>query len=195
MLKRVFILLGAVFMLTASTWADVWNFDKPHTSVGFTVRHLVVTKVHGQFKDFNGEIEFNGKNVETGSIDVTIQMTSIDTENQKRDDHLKSADFFDVEKFPVMSFKSGKIVRGEGDNFKIIGDLTIRDITKEVTLDAVFNGTIKDPWGGTRAGFSATGKINRQDFGVKWNQALETGGFLVGDEVTINIETELIKAE
>ncbi|UCE66595.1 MAG: polyisoprenoid-binding protein [Candidatus Zixiibacteriota bacterium] len=195
MLKRVFVLFSAVFTLSASTWADVWNIDKPHTSVGFTVRHMVVTKVHGQFKDFDGEIEFDGKNVETGLANITIRMASIDTENQKRDDHLKSADFFDVEKFPMMSFKSKKMIKGEGDNFKITGDLTIKDVTKEVTLDAVFNGTIKDPWGGTRAGFSATGKINRQDFGVKWNQALETGGFLVGDEVTINIETELIKGE
>jgi len=195
MMKRTIALIGAVLALAATASADVWNFDKPHTSVGFTVRHLVITKIHGQFKDFDGKIEFDGKNVETGSVDVTIQMGSIDTENQKRDDHLKSPDFFDVEKFPVMTFKSRKIVKGEGSNFKIIGDLTIRDVAKEVALDAEFNGAIKDPWGGKRAGFSAIGKINRQDFGIKWNKALETGGFLVSDEVTINIETELVKAE
>jgi len=195
MMKRTIALIGAVLALAATASADVWNFDKPHTSVGFTVRHLVITKIHGQFKDFDGKIEFDGKNVETGSVDVTVQMGSIDTENQKRDDHLKSPDFFDVEKFPVMTFKSRKIVKGEGSNFKIIGDLTIRDVAKEVALDAEFNGAIKDPWGGKRAGFSAIGKINRQDFGIKWNKALETGGFLVSDEVTINIETELVKAE
>jgi polyisoprenoid-binding protein YceI len=194
-MKKAISLLGAVLLLAATSSADNWKIDKPHTSVGFTVSHLVVTKVNGNFDDFDGMINFDGENVENGSVNVTIQMASIDTDNEQRDNHLKSADFFDVEKFPVMTFKSKKIVDEEGKNFKIIGDLTIRDVTKEVTLDAVFNGTIKDPWGGTRAGFSATGKINRQDFGVKWNQALETGGLLVGDEVTINIETELIKAE
>ncbi len=194
-MKKVILLSGAVLLLAATASADTWNFDIPHSSVGFTVTHLVIAKVHGKFNDFGGTIEFDGKNVEGGSIDVAIQMASIDTDNEKRDNHLKSPDFFDVEKFPVMTFKSRKIVDEEGNNFKIIGDLTIRDVTKEVTLNAEHHGTVKDPWGGTRAAFSATGKINRQDFGVKWNKALETGGYLVSDEVTIIIEAELVKAE
>lgn len=194
-MRKVILLFGAVLLLAATVSADTWNFDIPHSSVGFTVTHLVIAKVHGKFNDFGGTIEFDGKNVESGSIDVAIQMASIDTDNEKRDNHLKSPDFFDVDNFPVMTFKSRKIVDEEGNNFKIIGDLTIRDVTKEVTLNAEHHGTVKDPWGGTRAAFSATGKINRQDFGVKWNRALETGGYLVSDEVTIIIEAEMIKVE
>jgi polyisoprenoid-binding protein YceI len=195
MFKRVFSVVGAVLILATSASAATWRFDIPHSSVGFTVRHLVIAKVHGEFADFEGTINFEGEDFESGTAEITIQMASIDTDNEKRDEHLKSPDFFDVENFPAMTFKSKKIVKGEGSDLKMIGDLTIRDVTKEVTLDVEYHGTVKDPWGGTRAAFSATGEINRQDFGVKWNKPLETGGFLVGDEVTINIEAELVKAE
>lgn len=195
MFKSIFSVIAAVLILAVSASADSWKFDMPHSSVGFTVRHLVIAKVNGAFKDFDGAINFEGENFESGSANIAIQVASIDTENEKRDDHLRSPDFFDVEKFPVMTFNSRKIVKGEGSDFKMIGDLTIRDVTKEVTLVAEFNGAIKDPWGGTRAAFSVSGEINRQDFGVKWNKPLETGGFLVGDQVKINIEAELVKVE
>jgi polyisoprenoid-binding protein YceI len=195
MFKRVFSVIGAVLILAVAASADTWKFDMPHSSVGFTVRHLVIAKVNGEFKDFDGAISFDGENVESGSADVAIQMASVDTENEKRDEHLRSPDFFDAEKFPAMTFKSKKIVKGEDSNYKMTGDLTIRDVTKEVTLDVEFNGSIVDPWGGTRAGFSATGAIDRQDFGVKWNKPLETGGFLVSDQVIIKIEAELVKVE
>jgi len=195
MFKRVFSIFGAVLILAISSRADTWHFDKPHSSVSFTVRHMVIAKVNGDFKDFEGTIDFDGKNVESGSVDVTIQVASIETENEKRDNHLRSADFFDVEKYPLMTFKSKSIAKDEDSDYKMTGDLTIRDVTKEVTLDVEFNGTIVDPWGATRAGFSATGEINRQDFGVKWNKPLESGGFLVSDMVEIRIEAELVKAE
>jgi len=195
MFKRVLAITGAVLILAGSASADTWHFDKPHSSAGFTVRHMVIAKVNGEFKDFEGTINFDGKDVESGSVDVTIQVASIDTENEKRDNHLRSADFFDVEKYPLMTFKSKKIEKDEDSNYKMTGDLTIRDVTKEVTLEVEFNGTIVDPWGATRAGFSAAGEIDRQDFGVKWNKPLESGGFLVSDLVNIKIEAELVKAE
>ena len=195
MFKRVFAIFGAVLILAVSSRADTWHFDKPHSSVNFTVRHMVIAKVNGDFKDFEGTVNFDGKNVESGSVDVTIQVASIETENERRDNHLRSADFFDVEKYPLMTFKSKKIEKDEGSDYKMTGDLTIRDVTREVTLDVEFNGTIVDPWGATRAGFSATGEIDRQDFGVKWNKPLENGGFLVSDMVEIRIEAELVKAE
>lgn len=193
MIKKIASATAVILIFAATASADTWHFDKPHSSVSFTVRHMVVAKVNGDFKDFDGTVEFDGQNVESGSVNVTIQVASIETENEKRDNHLKSADFFDVEKYPLMTFRSGKIVKGEGPDFKMTGDLTIRDVTKEVTLDGEFNGTIVDPWGNTRAGFSATGEIDRQDFGVKWNKPLENGGFLVSDRVTIKIEAELVK--
>jgi polyisoprenoid-binding protein YceI len=123
-----------------------------------------------------------------------IQVASIDTDDKKRDDHLRGADFFDVEKFPAMTFKSKKVIPGEDGKFQLLGDLTIKGITKEVTFDVEFNGAIKDPWGGTRAGFSAGTSINRQDFGISWNKALDTGGLMVGNTVNITMEVELVKA-
>ena len=192
-IKTVVPMIAASAIVTTSAMSATWRMDVPHTSIGFTVTHLVVTKVHGKFDDFSGTIQFDENNMENGTIDVTIQTTSIDTDNERRDNHLRSPDFFDVENYPVMTFKSKKIVKKGDNEFEIVGDLTIRDITKEITLDAELNGIINDPQMGTRAGFSATGKINRMDFGVKWNKAIETGGLVVAEEVIINIETELVK--
>lgn len=195
MLKRVVAFVSIAVMLSSVVYADTWDIDKVHSNVGFSVRHLVITKVLGKFNEFAGQVEFDGKNVEGGSVEITIQMTSIDTDNQKRDDHLKGTDFFNVEEFPEMTFKSNKVIKGNDANFKIIGDLTIKGISKEVTLDAEFNGSLAGPWGGTRAGFSATTTINRQDFDMKWSKALEAGGLIVGDEVTIILELELVKVK
>ena len=175
--------------------AETWNIDLPHSSVGFSVRHMVVTKTHGKFNDFTGLINFDGKNPEKGSVELTVQIASIDTDNKKRDDHLRSADFFDVEKFPTMTFKSKKVIKGEGNKFKLIGDLTIKGITKEITFDCEFNGIVSDPMGNTRAGFSAHAKINRQDFKITWSKSLDAGGLVVGNQVTINLEIEVIKAK
>ncbi len=186
---------SVVLAFASAATAEKWEIDIPHSSIGFSVRHMVVTKTHGKFNDFAGHIEFDGKNVEKGSVEITAQAASIDTDNEKRDNHLKSPDFFDAEKFPAVTFKSKKVVKGSGSEFKLIGDLTIKDVTKEVTFDCEFNGLINDPMGNTRAGFSATAKINRQDFNVKWSQKLDTGGLVVSDEVQIAIEIEAIKAQ
>jgi polyisoprenoid-binding protein YceI len=195
MIKKIVPLLATALMFATTAHSDTWKMDKPHSSVGFTVTHLMIAKVHGKFNDFDGTVEFDGEDVENGSVNVTIETASVDTDIERRDNHLRSEDFFHAEEYPVMAFKSKEISK-QGDNkYKIIGDLTIKDATKEVALDAEYHGFIKDLSGSTRAAFSATGKINRGDFGLTWNRALESGGVLVSDEVFINIETELVKPE
>jgi polyisoprenoid-binding protein YceI len=179
----------------ADTTSTAWSIDAAHSSIGFSVRHLVVSKTKGSFGEFTGEISFDGKNLEKGTARITVQVSSIDTDDEKRDGHLKSPDFFDAEKYPTMQFKSKKVVPGKDGTFKLIGDLTIRDVTREVTFDGEFHGLIDDPWGNTRAGFTAQTRINRQDFNVTWNQTLDAGGVVVGDEVGINLELELIKSQ
>ncbi len=183
-----------VLILAATSNADNWSVDVAHSSIGFSVRHMVVAKTTGKFNDFEGTVQFDGKNIEKGSASIAAQVASIDTDDQKRDDHLRSADFFDVEKYPSMSFKSKKVVKGEGNEFQLVGDLTIKDVTKEVTFDCEFHGLVTDPMGNTRAGFSAETSIDRQDFNVKWNKTLDAGGLVVGNEVTVNLEIELVKA-
>jgi polyisoprenoid-binding protein YceI len=196
MFRRLMVLIFVSLALVASARAQTWNIDPVHSHVGFTVRHMVITKVEGEFKDFAGAITgFDGKNVATGSVDVTIQIPSISTDNNQRDTHLKSPDFFDAAKFPTMTFKSKKIVKGTGDKFTMIGDLTMKGVTKEVTLDCTFNGTVVDPQGNTRAGFSATTTINRQDYGVSWNNSLADGGLVVGNDVVIDLEIEAVRAK
>lgn len=175
--------------------ADVWNIDVTHSSIEFSVRHMVISKAKGQFGDYSGTVNFDGKSVVGGTVELTIQMASIDTKSEGRDKHLKSADFFDVENFPTMTFKSKSIVAGSGNEFKMIGDLTMKDVTKEVTLDCEFNGSATDSWGNERAGFSASVTINRQDFNMKFDSALKDGKLMVGNDVTINLEIELIKAK
>ncbi|MFH1700874.1 MAG: YceI family protein [Candidatus Zixiibacteriota bacterium] len=173
--------------------AQTWSLDQAHSTIGFSVRHLVISKSTGQFHDYSGKVEFDGSGVENGSVDITIQVASIDTENEDRDKHLKSADFFDVDKFPVMTFKSKKITPVKDGSFSISGDLTIKDITKEVMLGCEFNGTIDDPWGNKRAGFTAETTINRQDFNVRFDNTLKDGSLVVGNDVKIMMEIELIK--
>ena len=194
MFKYLFSFLALVLMLSVSAGAAEWNIDAPHSSVGFSVRHLVVSKTTGHFTAFSGTVSFDGQNVAGGSAEWTIQVASVDTDDQKRDDHLRGADFFDAEKFPAMTFKSTKVIPGEDGSFQLVGDLTIKGMIREVTFDCEFNGVISDPWGGTRAGFSAGAKIDRQDFGMTWNKALDTGGVVVGNTVNIMIEVELVKA-
>lgn len=195
MRKGIVTAASLLLVLASLARAEKWEIDVAHSSVGFSVRHMVVTKTHGKFNDFNGYIDFDGKNVEKGSVEITAQIASIDTDNKKRDDHLRSPDFFDAEKFRTMIFKSKKVIKGKGSEFKLEGDLTIKDVTKEVTFDCEFNGVINDPMGNTRAGFSATAKINRQDFNVKWSKSLDAGGLVVGDEVKINLEIEAVKTQ
>ncbi len=195
MLKKIFALTLALAVTAAAVQAQTWSIDKAHSSLGFSVRHMVISKTTGQFSDFEGTLNFDGKNLAAGSVTVTAQMASIDTDDGKRDEHLRSADFFDVEKFPTMTFESKRVIPGEGNDFELTGDLTIKGVTKEVTFDGEFHGAMKDPWGNTRAGFSAETTINRQEFGITWNQTLDAGGLLVGNDVDINVEMEFVQQQ
>lgn len=170
-----------------------WQIDASHSAAEFAVKHLMIATVKGHFGDVKGTVTVDDADPKAARVDVAISVASIDTREEKRDAHLKSADFFDVERFPAITFK-GKRLDGVLDGeFKLVGDLTIRDVTREVTLSVESAGRAKDPWGGERAGYAATTKINRKDFGLGWNVALETGGVLVGDEIKISIDVELLK--
>jgi polyisoprenoid-binding protein YceI len=183
----------ATVATAATTGAAAWNIDPAHSNVEFAIRHLMISTVKGRFADVKGALVLDDADVTRSTVDVTIGVASIDTRVGQRDDHLRSGDFFDAERFPAITFKSRR-VQQDGDGLKVTGDLTIRDVTREVTLDVTPEGRGSDPWGGVRAGFSATTKISREDFGLTWNQVLETGGVAVGKDVKISIEAELVKA-
>jgi polyisoprenoid-binding protein YceI len=170
-----------------------WKIDPAHSEVNFSVRHMMISNVRGRFEKFSGVVDFNEADPARSSVDVEIETSSINTREPQRDAHLKSPDFFNVEVFPVMTFKSIKVEKIDENHGRITGDLTIRDITHPVTLSVEYAGQAKSPWGELSAGFSATAAINRKDWNLTWNQALETGGVLVGDEIKINIELEIIK--
>ena len=170
-----------------------WQIDAAHSAAEFAVRHLMISTVKGHFAHVTGTVTVDEANPKAARVDVNIGVASIDTRDAKRDAHLRSADFFDVERFPAITFKSKRIDGSVDGEFKLVGDLTIRDVTREVTLNVESSGQVKDPWGGERAGYAASTRINRKDFGLTWNMALETGGVMVGDEVKISIEVELVK--
>jgi polyisoprenoid-binding protein YceI len=171
-----------------------WNIDPAHSAIHFSVRHMVVSKTRGRFAKWGGQLQFDPKELSKGSVNVEIEPASVDTGDAQRDGHLRSPDFFDVEKFPKASFKSTKIAeKGEG-KLTILGDLTLHGVTKPITLEASYEGSGKDPWGGERAGFSATTTITRTDFGVNFNKALDAGGLLVGEKVELNLEIEAVLA-
>jgi len=169
-----------------------FDFDLTHSSVAFIARHLVITKVRGAFGKWSGTFETDLADLTKSKIAVEIDATSINTHEEKRDGHLRSPDFFDVEKFPKITFASKRVDKN-GADYKLVGDLTIKGVTKEVTLDATFEGTQKDPWGGNRAAFTAHTKIQRKDFGLTWNQTLEAGGVLVGDTIEIVLDVQAIE--
>lgn len=170
-----------------------WNLDPSHSEIGFKVKHMMFTNVSGKFNSFEATVTNEDDNFETSKISFSADVASIDTNSTDRDNHLKSADFFEVEKFPKLSFVSTGVKKtGEG-SYVVSGDFTIKDVTKTIDLDVEYSGLMKDPWGNTRTGFVITGKINRKDFGLTWNAALETGGVLVGEEVKFNIDVQLIK--
>ena len=174
--------------------ADTWQIDPAHTNVEFSVRHMMISNVKGQFQKTSGTVDVNGKDPTSAKIDATIDATSINTRVDKRDAHLKSPAFLDVDKFPTITFKSTKIEADGSGKWKVTGDLTLHGVTKPVVLEVESTGTpVADPMGNTRAGASATTKISRKDFGLTWNQPLETGGVMVGDEVAISIDVEAIK--
>ena len=169
-----------------------WNVDTSHSSVGFSVRHLMVSKVRGRFGAFSGVVTISPSPLES-SLEANIDLGSIDTSDVARDEHLRGADFFDVEHFPTMTLKSTKIVEKDGD-YELTGDLTIKGVTRPVTFELEFEGIGQDPWGATKAGFSAETEINRKEWGLEWNVALEAGGVLVGEKVKIQLDVQLVKA-
>ena len=178
---------------TAPATRTTWSIDPAHSSVEFGVRHLMITTVRGRFTDVKGTVTLDERDPSAGSVAVEIAAASIDTREPQRDTHLRSADFFDVEKFPALTFRSTQIERGAADRFTVAGDLTIHGVTRPVTLDVQAEGESKDPWGGQRAGFTATTKIKRSEFGLTWNQLLETGGLAVSDDVKITLDVQLVK--
>jgi polyisoprenoid-binding protein YceI len=170
-----------------------WQIDSSHTEVEFSARHLMISNVKGRFSSPSGTVRYNPEHGIPLELDVTVPIDTIDTRNAQRDAHLRSADFFDAEHFPTMNFK-GRHIEGEiTKSFKLIGDLTIRGVTRDVTFDVTAEGNGPDPWGNDRLGFSATASINRTDFGLLWNQLLETGGVAVSDQIKIIINTELMR--
>lgn len=171
----------------------VWKLDPSHTIVEFSAKHLMITTVKGRITGIEGTIYADDQNPEDSSVEVSLDAATIDTRTEQRDNHLRSADFLHVEQFPAITFRS-KRIEGSKEEFKLTGDLTIRGVTREITLNVTFEGQTKDPWGGERIGFSATGKIDRRDFGLTWNQLLETGGVAVGNDIKIVVEVEAIKA-
>jgi polyisoprenoid-binding protein YceI len=180
--------------LPAFAFATTWTIDPDHSNVGFKVRHLMVSNVKGNFEKHTGVVEINDKDITKSKVEISIDTNSINTNVQKRDEHLRSADFFDVAKYPAMTFASKKVAKAGKDKLKVTGDLTLHGITKQVVLDVEGpTKESKDPWGNIRKGATATTKINRKDFGLVWNAALETGGVAVGEEITITLEIEMIK--
>ena len=177
----------------AATGLTTWAIDPAHTHVEFAVRHLMITTVKGRFTDVSGAVRMHDDDITKSDVDIRIAAASIDTREPQRDAHLKSPDFFDVDTYPEITFRSRRVSDVDGNEFKLTGDLTIHGVTREVTLNVTSEGRAKDPWGGEREGFSATTWIKRGDFGLKWNQALETGGVVVGDDVKIALEIELLK--
>jgi polyisoprenoid-binding protein YceI len=170
-----------------------WQIDPAHSSINFTARHMMIAKVHGRFEKFSGTVNFDENNPANTTVDVTIDAASLSTKEAQRDGHLHSGDFFDVETYPTLTFKSTRIELIDEDTAKLVGDLTIKDITKEVVLNVEYLGQAQSPWGTINAGFTGATTINRKDWDLNWNVALETGGFLVGDKIQINIELELVK--
>ena len=193
---RVLLLFVAMvwFPLVVHAEPARWNLDPEHSTIEFRVTHMVVSKTTGRFTDYAGFIDMDAEAGTVTAIEATIKAGSVNTNHEKRDAHLRNADFLDVEHYPTMTFKL-KSYKKTAESFTAVGDLTLRGVTKEITLVGRYNGATKDPWGNTRAGFSAEGKLNRKDFGMVWNKTLDSGGLVVGDEVQIRLEIECIKAK
>ncbi|WP_249594487.1 YceI family protein [Peribacillus frigoritolerans] len=170
-----------------------WIVDPTHSAIEFSVKHMMIAKVKGSFNKFEASILANPSDLTTAEVDFTVDVASIDTRNADRDNHLRSADFFDVEKNPTLTFKSTKIVKTDEDEYDVTGNVTLNGVTQEETFSITFEGQGKDPWGNEKAGFSGKGKVKRSDYGLTYNAALETGGVLIGDQITLTIEIEAAK--
>ena len=194
-MKKI-ISLAVVALLTTSVFAQTkWNVDAVHSNVRFTVPHLVISEVEGSFKKFSGEVVAAKPDFTDAAVNFTIDVNSIDTDNEMRDKHLKADDFFNAEQFPAATFKSTSFKKVSGNKYKLAGNLTIRNVTKPVTFDVVYGGTAKDGYGNTKAGFKATTVINRFDYGLKWNAVTEAGGATVGKDITIDLKLQFAQAK
>lgn len=176
-------------------YAGQWRFDPTHTRIGFSTRHAMVTKVRGAFNDFEGVITVDPENPERSKVELTVKVASIDTRNADRDQHLRTNDFFDAPQFPEITFVSSRVDQVNEGHFIVSGDVTIRGVTKEISIPIDFIGVERDPMGNLRAGFEGSRRIDRQDFGLKWNTALDSGGVLVSDKITLEFEVSAIKTE
>ena len=197
-MKRTIASIAAIAALSLPVLASAatWNIDPDHSNVGFKVRHLMVSNVKGNFEKHSGVLDLNEKDITRSKVSVTIDTASVNTSVAKRDEHLRSADFFDVAKYPTMTFTSRKVAKAGNGKLKVTGDLTLHGITRQVVLNVEGPAKeSKDPWGNLRTGVNAAAKINRKDFGLVYNAALETGGVAVGEEVDISLEIEMIKAK
>jgi len=192
-MKKFIALVTLLVVGALSTASAQWTLDKAHTGVTFSVKHMVISDVTGSFKDFDLTLTSTKDDFSDAVVEGTVKIASISTDNVQRDNHLKSDDFFNAEKFPSMKFKSTSFTKVGDNKYKLTGDLTIRDVTKSVTFDATLGGTMKAPWGVTIAAWKATTVINRFDFNLKWNKAIETGGLIVGQDVTITLNMEFNK--
>ncbi len=192
MARKLSIVLAAVLAAAPALAADVYNADKAHSNVLFTVRHFV-SRVTGRFDDYALKIDIDRAKPENSSVEFTIRAASINTDNADRDKHLRSADFFDVEKYPEISFKSSRVKPTGKDTYEVTGTLSLRGVSKELTLLVTHLGFLKDPWGNERAGFETSGTLIRKDYGILWNKTLDTGGYLLGDDVKVTINLETIK--
>lgn len=191
-----FVVALAILALPSLAMASSWKIDSAHSDVGFKVRHLMVSNVKGSFNKYTGIVDLHETDITKSKVDVTIDVNSINTNELKRDEHLRSADFFDAAKFPTITFVSKKWSSAANGSLKVAGNLTIHGITREVVLNVEpFSQEIKDPWGNIRRGTSASANINRKDFGLTWNKALDAGGAMIGDEVSIQLEVELVKVQ
>jgi len=193
-MKQVFFAIFSLVTLVASAQTK-WNVDASHSNVKFTVSHLVVSEVEGNFKVYNGSIVSPNADFQGATINFAVDVTSINTDNEGRDKHLKGDDFFNAEKYPQMTFKSVSFKKVKGNEYELIGDLTIRDVTKRVKFKVTYGGTVKDPWGNTKAGFKAVTTIDRLAYGLKWNTLTEAGGAVVGKDVEIRLNLEFGQAK
>jgi polyisoprenoid-binding protein YceI len=183
---------------TTPTGTSTFAIDPTHSVVEFSVKHMMISTVRGRFGDVTGTIVLDAAQPGRSTAEASIATASIDTRADQRDAHLRSPDFFDVDRFPAIAFRSRRVegaAAAEGDRFRLVGDLTIRDVTREVTLDVTFEGTGRDPWGGERASFSAETKLDRRDFGLTWNQTLETGGVLVSNEIRVHLDIQAVRQD
>ena len=192
-MKRILSAVLLLILMTASlSTAATFAIDPVHSSIGFKIKHMVISKVRGSFGQFEGIIEFDEVDPALGSVSATITMDSIDTGDQKRDEHLRDADFFNTAEFPTMTFSSKEITK-DGDDWQLKGNLTLHGVTRPVALKLEYNGSVDDPWGNHRVGFAAEGKIDRRDYGISWNNTLDKGGLALGNDVTIQLEIEAIR--